>query len=75
MNDPSFANITSPSRWMSPEEKQVAVLEQLETVKARTNSNVLDYEANDVRLSIQDTSGQFFPRVKMYMRETGFLHQ
>jgi hypothetical protein len=111
MNAPEFQMIQSPNRFFSPEEKQVAIQNTLDTIKARTNSNVLDYEPEDVRLSngqqitqlnvtlnkpfasedearlwlnhqgygsdpsnvIADQSGQFFPRVKMYMRETGFL--
>jgi hypothetical protein len=110
LKSPMFENMTSPSRWFNPEEKQVAINDTLDTIKARTNSNLLDSESHDIRLAngqtvtevtatlnvpkateddalnwlrnngygadpsnvIQDTSGQFFPRVKQYVRETGF---
>jgi hypothetical protein len=110
LNSPEFQMIQSPNRFFSPEEKGVAIQNTLDTIKARTNSNVLDYTPEDVRLSngqqitqldvtlnksfasqdearlwlhnqgygadvtnvVEDTSGLFFPRVKMYMRETGF---
>jgi hypothetical protein len=110
LNAPEFQLLNSPDRFFSQEEKEVAIKNTLDTIKARTNSNVLDYEPQTVRLTngqqltqldvtinkpfatedearlwlhnqgygadatnvTQDTSGQFFPRVKMFMRETGF---
>ena len=51
LNSPEFAMITSPNRFFSPEERTVAIQNTLETIKARTNSNVLDYKPRTVRLS------------------------
>lgn len=117
LNAPEFQMIASPNRFFSEEEKGVAIQATLDTIKARTRTNVLDFEPQTVRLSngqeitqldvtlnkpfatedearlwlhnqgygadvtnviqkpevVADSSGQFFPRVKMYMRETGFL--
>jgi hypothetical protein len=49
LDSPELKLITAPNRFFSPEEREIAIKNTLDTIKARTTSNVLDYTAEDVR--------------------------
>jgi hypothetical protein len=51
LNSPEFESLKAPNRFFNEEERQVAIKNTLDTIKARTKSNVLDYDANVVRLA------------------------
>jgi hypothetical protein len=57
---PELQQLTAPNRFFNPEERQVAIQSALDTVKARTKSNVLDYQQVG---DVVDGNGNKFTRL------------